>query len=248
MPSDAVVNDAPMPRAYASFTARMRAVVADLVVWSVCLVLIMLIPDIPGSGRVMELALLALCLLYEPILVWRYGGTIGHRFNRLRVVSDDTGGNPSFPRAFLRFVIKSVLGVVSFMTMAVTARHQAMHDSLTSTTMQIRDPSRVRSYDIVWERPEEAVVGLPSRRRRITIIVLYETLLYLAAGAANDQLLSDACAVTLQCSPAERIRLGIVSVAYLAAVFWILVYGWRGRLFGARAAVAPAGSSAKSPV
>jgi uncharacterized RDD family membrane protein YckC len=237
MSSDAVVvPEAPAPRAYASFTARMRAVVADFMVCGVCLVLIMLIPDIPGSGRAMEGALLALCLLYEPVLVWRYGGTIGHRFNHLRVVADDTGGNPSFPQAMLRFLIKSVLGIISFMTMALTARHQAVHDSLTNTTMQIRDPARVAEYDIAWERPEEVTPGLPSRGKRIAVIVLYEALLHLAAGAVNDLLLSDECVTTLLCSSSEKIRLGIVSVVQLAAIFWVLVYGWRGRLFGARAA------------
>lgn len=41
--------------------------------------------------------------------------------------------------AFARYIIKVVLGLPSFISMAFTSRHQAVHDVLTRTTVQIRD-------------------------------------------------------------------------------------------------------------
>ena len=55
-------------------------------------------------------------LFYEPILVWRRGGTIGHDRMNLRVVDNRTGGNLSLPKAVIRFWLKVLLGIFSFLT------------------------------------------------------------------------------------------------------------------------------------
>jgi uncharacterized RDD family membrane protein YckC len=48
-----------------------------------------------------------------------------------------TGSWPSFGRAFVRFLIKTILGVISFFTMELSRRHQAVHDLLTHTTVHV---------------------------------------------------------------------------------------------------------------
>lgn len=232
--ADVIADEIPAPRAYASFTARLRAVVTDMIVIAVGLVLIMLIPDIPGSGRLMLAAMISLLLLYEPILVWRYGATIGHRWNHLRIVADDTGGNPTFPQALLRFLIKSVLGLFSFITMALTRRHQAVHDRLTRTTVRIQDLARVATYDIAWERVDEPAGGLPSRVRRVAVILVYELTLYMLVGAVSNVTMSEACAARNACSTGDRIALTVLSIGWLATVAWTVIYGWKGKLIGAR--------------
>src|SRR3712207_1593867 len=89
--------------AYASFTARFRAVVIDSVVMVAGVVVIMVAAEltrgVPGAGRVLVAALFAEILLYEPLMVWRFGGTVGHRAANLRVVDEASGRNPGLLRA-----------------------------------------------------------------------------------------------------------------------------------------------------
>jgi len=102
--------------AYATFTRRLRALVIDSAVLVAGLVVIVLASeltrDVPGSGRVLAAALFAMILLYEPLMVWRLGGTVGHRATNLRVVDDASGGNPGLLRAAARFWIKAALGLL----------------------------------------------------------------------------------------------------------------------------------------
>jgi uncharacterized RDD family membrane protein YckC len=83
--------------------------------------------------------LLFVVFFYEPLLVWRTGGTLGHRWANLRVVDNRTHHRPGFWRALARFWIKAWLGPVSFLLMSTTRRRQAAHDYLTNTSVQMRD-------------------------------------------------------------------------------------------------------------
>jgi hypothetical protein len=73
------------------------------------------------------------------------GGTIGHYLCNVWVV-DDRGGNVSFIKAFGRMIIKSLLGWYSFLAMVMTSRHQAVHDLLTRSTVQMRDLTKSKPY------------------------------------------------------------------------------------------------------
>jgi uncharacterized RDD family membrane protein YckC len=96
---------------YASVGARVRALLIDTIVVSLGVVAFIVVgmvaSDVPGSGRFMVFGIAAFVLLYEPCMVWRFGGTIGHRRGNLVVVADGTGRNPSLGRAMIRFVVKS---------------------------------------------------------------------------------------------------------------------------------------------
>ena len=134
---------------YATFTRRFRALVLDLAVITAAVVALVLFAmateSVPGSGRIVVGLLFAL-LLYEPLMVWRYGATLGHRWANLHVVAS-SGGRPNLGQAFLRHWIKSLVGLPSFVTMLFTRRHQALHDVLTRTTVQVREPVFARPWD-----------------------------------------------------------------------------------------------------
>src|SRR5689334_22986333 len=108
------------PVRYATFTRRFRALVIDnLFLSGTSVALFFLgdaVSDVPGATRLLLLLIVALVLLYEPLLVSRRGATIGHAVARLRVVDMRTGRWPSFGRAFARFLIKGILGLPSFIT------------------------------------------------------------------------------------------------------------------------------------
>lgn len=227
--------------AFGSFWSRFRAIVVDSVILAfacVGIVFIIAVTEaIPGSGRVGLIAMAALLLLYEPLLVaWR-GATVGHERANLRVVYDRTGEHPGFVRAFVRFVIKAIFGAPSFLLMVLTRRHQALHDRLTGTTVRIHDLNLAREPDIAWERSAEELepAGSASRIRRLVVILVYLMLLISVLGVLASVLLSDACLIDDVCMPGEERTLDVLGFFWLIASVVCIVAGWRGRLWGTRA-------------
>jgi hypothetical protein len=134
----------------------------------------------------------------------------------------------------VRFAIKTALGLPSFITMALTRRHQAVHDRLTHTTVQVRDLTRASSVDVAWERPESEMWGRPPAIRRVLVIIAYlagsVVLLAFVAGAV----LSAPCAYEKRCSGGEEFVNAILGIGWMALAASLIIAGWRGRLYGAR--------------
>lgn len=225
--------------AYASFGARLRALVVDTAIVAAWIVILVVggdvARDVPWAGRVTVALLLGVAFLYEPVQVWRWGATIGHRTANVRVVADSTGGNPGFGRAFARFLIKSVLGIASFVAMALTRRHQAVHDSLTGTTVQIRDFHRARVTDFAFERVADPAIQLPSRTRRFVVVVAFLIAAFVVMSTLMVVLVTPACLDEIACTPRETLVVDVISLSWLAASVILIIAGWRGRLWGARA-------------
>jgi uncharacterized RDD family membrane protein YckC len=230
---------------YGSFFARFRALVLDAVVLVGTTMLILFTADLAGATRIAFVSCATLLILYEPVMVARTGATLGHRWSNLRVVAEHSGDNPGFMRALVRFFVKSILGLPSFLFMALTKRHQALHDRVAGTTVRIRDPNRARPIDVVWERSvaELEPAGMPSRGRRLGVIAAYLMGSFIAMSIVSLTLASDACLTTDQCTPSEDFRLEMVALVWLALGAGLVIGGWRARLWGARL---PRGRSAAS--
>jgi uncharacterized RDD family membrane protein YckC len=231
----------PAPR-YARFSRRLRAMLFDWIITLIVIYGAVLLATSVGSdnfSRTLGVLVIVALLLYEPILVSRIGGTLGHYFNNLRVVDKDDGGNISFPKACARAVIKGVLGLYSFVILAVTSRNQAVHDLLTGSTVQIRDPAKALSSQYMIERTELAATGMPSPRRRLAVICGYLLLtaivyLLITRGIIAAGLITDGCIDRNVCSASDRILSLNLGLALLAAGAACITLGWRGRLIGAR--------------
>jgi uncharacterized RDD family membrane protein YckC len=133
---------------YANFPRRLNAISVDTVVLVVFSVFVFTLASYIERVDVARITLViawwAVLLLYEPVLVWRLGGTVGHRAMNLRVVDNRTEGNVSLFKALARFVIKGLLGTFSFLTMNFSRRHQALHDIVTKSSVRIRDATKAR--------------------------------------------------------------------------------------------------------
>jgi uncharacterized RDD family membrane protein YckC len=225
-----------MPR-YARFSRRLRAIFLDWVIALVAIFGAVLVAATVGNdnfSRALGIFILIALLLYEPVLVSFTGGTLGHTWTNLRVVDDRHGGNVSFAKACLRIVIKSVLGWYSFIVLAATRRNQAIHDLLTRSTVQIRDPTKASPGQYITERSVPAATHLPSRWRRVAVICGYLLVMIIIVASVAVGLLSLRCLDNDYCSAGERlISLG-AALALLALAALIIAQGWRGRLFGAR--------------
>ncbi|OQW55961.1 MAG: hypothetical protein A4S14_11285 [Proteobacteria bacterium SG_bin9] len=227
---------------YARFSRRLRGLFID---WTISLVVMFSALIVASSlrnddiSRVLGVIVILFVLLYEPVLVSMTGGTIGHRMTNMRVVDDATGGNVSFLKAVARFVIKSVIGLYSFVAMAITRRNQAVHDLLTHSTMQIRDASKALPGEFLSEQTELTASNMPPRWRRLLVIAAYIVLTLFAAYAVLVALaalgvIAPRCVFEDICTKQDDRIANVVAGAWmLSAILWFIL-GWRGKLYGAR--------------
>lgn len=191
------------------------------------------LPD-PAS-RVLNLTVLVSVLLYEPVLVSAWGGTVGHYLLNLQVVSSSTGRRIPFFRALVRTAIKVAFGLLSLLFVAVTARRQALHDVVAGAVVQARDPSRADPAHFAPERiPEPARVGGVSRLRRIGVAAMYVVLTFALILVAAAFVVSEDCMAAGLCSARENAMLDALGLVWVVIGGIIAVLGWRGRLPGAR--------------
>lgn len=221
---------------YARFSRRLRGIMLDAIFSLIAMAAALLIAAFSGNDDVSRAAgflFLTALLLYEPVLVSFTGGTLGHYLTNLRVV-DDRGGNVSLPKAFARMIIKGVLGWYSFVILAATRRNQAIHDLVTRSTVQIRDPAKASPGEYVTERMEPAAANLPSRERRVIVILAYLLLSYALGFVIFSAFASRGCIQNETfCSAADKMVNAAIAVGLLFLTALLIGLGWRGRLFGA---------------
>ena len=139
-----------------------------------------------------------------------------------------------------RVLIKSLLGWYSFVAMAMTYRHQAVHDLLTSSTVQIRDLAKAQPHHFRGRRETISLPGMPTLVRRTAVIAAYLLSWFVLfslvmASLAPVGLVSRQCIDGEPCSTTELIVLTVLWVAWAGTSIWTAVAGWQGRLQGARA-------------
>jgi uncharacterized RDD family membrane protein YckC len=223
--------------AYGRFSRRLQAVLIDSIIFLLLMAAALTVATVMQSdniGRILGFTFVAILLLYEPVLVPLTGGTIGHYVRNLRVVDDRTHGNIGFLKAVARTTIKSMLGIYSFITMGTTLRHQALHEVLTRSTVQIRNLANAKAYHYSAER---TISGVPSRMRRALCIILYLMALYLLVSFAIHFSMSSACLMRTArrvCSAADYLQASILIPAWIGSSVLCIIYGWRGKLYGCR--------------
>jgi hypothetical protein len=203
-------------------------------------------------NRPARLALFAgvigVAIMYEPVFVAFRGSTIGQQFSNLRVVAPTPSGRLPLWKAFLRWLLKALTGFASFATMGATRRNQALHDLPFGTTVQIINSVRAEPSDFIVERTELLQDQfLPSRSRRLVVVVAYLGLLLVALGPVLTLGASGQCIDSRHCTGGERIWSDLVASGWMAANVAVCIFGWKGRLLGARRRLNSRPSSTDGP-
>lgn len=87
------------------------------------------------SGLVRGLLLYGCCILYEPLCV-AYGCTVGHYLMKIRVrKASDESQRISLGHSFLRVIVKSLLGWLSFVVIHFNEHKRAVHDMASGSVM-----------------------------------------------------------------------------------------------------------------
>jgi len=116
---------------FPNLVVRIKALFIDvlimLMVFTVTTLLIDAFGEIPNFVR--GFILIFMLYLYDPVLTSLTGSSLGHKVMKLKVRRYDNPENKiSLGRAFLRFLVKGLLGWLSFLTVTGNKRKRAIHD------------------------------------------------------------------------------------------------------------------------
>ncbi|MCL6267925.1 RDD family protein [Flagellimonas myxillae] len=116
---------------YAILPNRIKAVVIDAIILICAMYLISELfasfEHVPNYARIVAFVLIA--ILYDPIFTSAFGGTIGHSYGGITVRREsDPGKHILFPLAIVRFLVKTLFGWLSLLTVTSSDKKQALHD------------------------------------------------------------------------------------------------------------------------
>lgn len=222
---------------YPRLIKRVRAVLVDSILLPVTVFSVLLIGDNLGvSGANGKALLIALPIFFlEPGLVAFTGGTVGHHIFGIRVARRDGSGHINIFAASIRFIIKLLLGWVSFIFVLTTAKHQAVHDLVARSIVIHKDASGLPEHEVLAERKQQTDAYLyPAAWRRMAVIAAYWVLVTIALGLGSYILTTAECSKGYNCTTVDHLANIALNIAGLVGLGWVTVCGWSGRLFGCR--------------
>ncbi len=116
---------------YPNLLTRVKALFVDFIVILIIFsITSLVIGKIGGAPNWVRGFILVFSLyLYEPVLISSFGGTVGHHLVKIRI---KRMSNPdkklNIFQASLRFIVKYLLGVISFLTITGNKKKRAIHD------------------------------------------------------------------------------------------------------------------------
>jgi hypothetical protein len=184
----------------------------------------------PGAGRIAAFGVIACVLVYEPLLIWRTGATLGHRRHNLRIVDDATGAAPPLWRALARFGFKTIFGLFSFSWVALGLSARAWHDTLTNTSVRVHDLARAGADDVLVVTPAMSGTGAASPIRCALFVLGNSVVLGVILMVAGAFFVGSDCASYQICSLREQriVSWGTSTWVLLSIIFGIV--GWRRRV------------------
>ena len=128
---------------YSGLLVRVKALIMDVVVIMAFMIIatyiFSLFENVTDTTR--TIAFVFIFYLYDPLFTSLAGGTLGHRFNGIRVKSAPPHGkNIIFPVALARFIVKSTLGWLSLLTITGNDKKKAIHDYLAGSVVVYKEP------------------------------------------------------------------------------------------------------------
>ena len=222
---------------YPRLIKRVRAVLIDSVLLPVSIFSVLIVGDALGVTHSFAKAMLFVVpvLVLDPVLVAFTGGTVGHHLMKIRITRLDGTGNINILAASVRFIVKVLLGWLSFVFVLTTKKHQAVHDLVARSLVVHKDARGLPSYDVLSERERDTgrFVYPPAWRRTI-VVIAYCILVYLSVSMVSLAATSADCIGRNRCSTTDAMIEIALSIIWLVATGWIVVRGWNGRLLGCR--------------
>ncbi len=159
---------------YPRLLRRVQAVLIDsLIIPIVFIGVMLLVAQFNVENIYIKVSALILpFLILEPGLVAFTGGTIGHHILKIKVRSSKNDANLNIIFAVVRFVVKFILGWLSFVFILTTDKHQAIHDIVSGSIVVNIKSEGLSDKEALKERTESVGWRYPSAKRR-TIVITY---------------------------------------------------------------------------
>lgn len=224
---------------YAHLMRRVQATTIDALIVSFVFVgagfILSKIPMAPGQLKLVAAA--GLLLFYEPLLIAVWGKTLGQACRGIRVRRLVQDQRLSFIKAFVRYLLKVILGWVSYFFILSTANRQSLHDLATDSCVVLSDPESMPGHAWYADNFKNNIDGdyHPTKWRRLFIIVGYSFLSLLAIVFLKMVVSYSLCGSLEDCGSGSSNLVDIIgSGIWISATCYFTYYGWRGVLFGAR--------------
>lgn len=225
------------PIAYTKLSRRIKALLFDsLALIAGFFITIFLVTGLKFEPPLLESVLIIFIVIsIEPLFVSITGSSIGHHMVGLRVRRSKTDKRLNIFLSYIRFLAKFPLGIISFVSVLTTRKHQSLHDLISGSIVVHKNAENIPSYEILTERLEDTERYIyPPKIRRVIIIFIYLTLCIVAVGLLGMVILTDTCIEGVSCTDLDTIvGLGL-EILFWVSFFVIVGFGWKGNLYGCR--------------
>ena len=225
------------PIVYPRLIKRVRAVLIDSVLLPVAILVTLLLGNALGVSHPVGKAMLILAPIFilEPGLVAFTGGTVGHHLMKIRITRTDGKRNINIFAAIVRFVVKLLLGWLSFIFVLTTAKHQAVHDLVARSLVIHKDTAGLPAFEALTERAfDNAAYIYPPAWRRVVVAFAYAVLATAALSIAITLVSTTECIEARKCTTLDKLFEIVLSVLWIVGLGWLTVRGWNGMLYGCR--------------
>ena len=225
------------PIIYPRLIKRVRAVLIDSVLLPVAILVTLLLGNALGVSHPVGKAMLILAPIFilEPGLVAFTGGTVGHHLMKIRITRTDGKRNINIFAAIVRFVVKLLLGWLSFIFVLTTAKHQAVHDLVARSLVIHKDTAGLPAFEALTERAfDNAAYVYAPGWRRVVVVFVYAVLATVALSIAITLVSTTECIEARKCTTLDKLFEIALSVLWIVGLGWLTVRGWNGMLYGCR--------------
>lgn len=123
---------------YPSLLKRVQSTFIDsIITFTLIGVLVAVASKINDENVPLKVVAIIIGASYEPLML-SFSRTIGQRITKLRTKNIETGKRPILVASYLRYIVKCMLGWISFLTIHSNPERRAIHD-LASGTVVIRN-------------------------------------------------------------------------------------------------------------
>lgn len=223
--------------AYTKLSRRIKALLYDgLALAAGLFITIFLVTALKLQSQFIESVLIIFIVIsIEPLFISITGSSIGHHIVGLRVRRSKTDKRLNILLSYVRFITKLPLGIISFISVLTTRKHQAIHDVISDSIVVHKSAKNVPPYEILTERIDDIERFVyPSKIRCSVVIFIYLIACIVLFVFLNMIVLSQACLDGVGCTDLDTIfGLGF-EVLFWVSLFSIIGFGWNGYLHGCR--------------
>ncbi len=222
---------------YTRISRRIKAFLIDIIALTFIFFLtLFLITQINITNPTIEsLIIILLVGSIEPLCVSITGSSIGHHLVGLKVRQVNADSKLNISQSYLRFLAKLPFGLLSFISVLTTRKHQALHDLISRSIVVHKNCTTVLPYEIISERILDTENYIyPSGLKRVLVTLGHFILFYALYMAAFLFLINSQCLHGKYCSNVDSSLALLFSGIFWIGLFVIVGLGWQARLFGCR--------------